>query len=99
MSKYQDGANFERRVRRSLETQGWYVIRSAGSHGLVDLIAFRQGEVWLMQNKISGTDTRHNKEQLLELANDNGFRAFIVSRGDKHTRYSIIFEELDSALK
>ena len=95
MSNYDRGSNFERRVKGYLEVKGWYVMRSAGSHGLVDLIALRQGEVWLIQNKIGGMDSKHNKEQLLELAKDNGFRAFLVSRGDKHNQYRIIFEELN----
>lgn len=42
MSKYNKGVNFERRVRKDLENKGYYVVRSAGSKGVFDLIALKQ---------------------------------------------------------
>ena len=53
MSGYSKGANFERRVRKHLEKQGWVVFRSAGSHSPADLIALRTGEVMLIQCQLS----------------------------------------------
>jgi Holliday junction resolvase len=41
MSQYRRGADFERRVRIALETDGYEVIRSAGSKGVVDLVCFK----------------------------------------------------------
>jgi Holliday junction resolvase len=41
MSKYNVGANFERRVKKQLEGKGYYVVRSAGSRGNFDLLAFK----------------------------------------------------------
>lgn len=35
---YQRGANFERLVKKDYETNGWFVVRAAGSHGPADLI-------------------------------------------------------------
>jgi len=43
-SKYKKGVNFEYRVKQKLEEHGYFVVRSAGSHGVFDLIAFPQ--VW-----------------------------------------------------
>ncbi len=40
---YRKGYARELRARRDLESGGWYVIRSAGSRGLVDLVALKSG--------------------------------------------------------
>lgn len=45
MTNYGRGANFERRVVRWYEEQGYDAIRSAGSHGLSDVTAFFAGLV------------------------------------------------------
>ena len=54
MTQYQRGANFEREVKKYLEEMGYYVMRSAGSKGLADLIALKKGKTLLIQCKISG---------------------------------------------
>ena len=41
MTKYTKGRALEYKVKKLLEAQGWYVVRSAGSHGAADLIAFQ----------------------------------------------------------
>ena len=43
MTHYRKGTDFERRVKHELEDAGWFVVRSAGSHGPVDLVAIRAG--------------------------------------------------------
>jgi Holliday junction resolvase len=45
------GANFERRVRAHLDSEGYVTARAAGSRGPFDLIAAKQGEVLLVQVK------------------------------------------------
>jgi len=40
MTPYRRGVAFERRVQHLLERHGWRVIRSAGSHTPVDLVAW-----------------------------------------------------------
>jgi len=40
MGKYSKGANFERDVIKHLEKKGLHCIRSAGSKGIVDIVAF-----------------------------------------------------------
>jgi len=37
---YNSGRNFEYRVKKYLESKGYLVFRSAGSHSIADLIAF-----------------------------------------------------------
>ena len=92
MSKYSVGANFERAAKKKLEKENWYVLRSAGSHSIVDLVCFRGGEVRLLQCKIDGYISPNEREQLLELAAQNGFCAYLVKREGKE----LIFVELTS---
>jgi Holliday junction resolvase len=59
MTPYRRGVAFERRVQHLLERHGWRVIRSAGSHTPVDLVAWPPvetlawlaGQVWVIQCK------------------------------------------------
>jgi len=39
---YNRGRNFEYRIRRFLESRGYLCFRSAGSHSMADIIAFRK---------------------------------------------------------
>lgn len=43
MSHYSIGRAYEYRARRALEADGWLVVRSAGSKGPWDLVAFKDG--------------------------------------------------------
>jgi len=61
MSNYSKGANFERRVRKHFEAEGWVVFRSAGSHSPADLIALKAGEVMLIQCQLNGYFTKAKK--------------------------------------
>lgn len=54
MSNYRNGANLERAIKQSLETDGYYVIKSGGSKGIVDLAAFKPGETLFIQCKLDG---------------------------------------------
>ncbi len=53
ISNYTKGARLERLARASLERHGYRVIRSAGSKGAVDLAAFKQDDILLVQVKAS----------------------------------------------
>ena len=46
MSNYSRGSNFERRVAAWYESNGFDTIRSAGSHGTVDVLAVLGG-MWV----------------------------------------------------
>lgn len=53
MTNYSRGATFERKIKKEYEGDGWYVIRSAGSRGPVDLVAIHwQLGVELIQCKL-----------------------------------------------
>ncbi|MEM3549308.1 MAG: hypothetical protein QXJ23_09940 [Thermofilum sp.] len=50
VTNYERGRAFEYRVKRHLERQGYFVMRSAGSH-FPDLIAVKDGEVLAVEVK------------------------------------------------
>jgi len=39
---YNNGARRERRIMKKLEKEGWFCIRSAGSHSPIDIIAIKR---------------------------------------------------------
>lgn len=51
MTKYSAGADFERRVGAGFALDGYFVVRSAGSRGVCDLVAIKLGQVLLVQVK------------------------------------------------
>lgn len=79
------GTRFERRVRKWLESQGWVAFRVAGSLGLVDLVAVKDGATWLIQCKAYDCDHIHkfNPEPLRELALKCGAKPVLVKRVGK----------------
>ena len=69
MTKYNDGRRFEWKVRDDLTAQGYDVIRSAGSKSKVDLLAFKPGQVLLVQVKRKpGALAPAERMELLRLA-------------------------------
>jgi len=54
LTNYSKGAAFERRCLRFLREQAWGAIRSAGSHKPCDLVAWRKGEVLMIECKTNG---------------------------------------------
>jgi hypothetical protein len=68
-SNYARGAAFERKVQKHLEERGWTVVRAAGSHSPIDLVAIRhRGTIWLIQCRTTGdlTPTEWNHLKALE---------------------------------
>ena len=48
---YQKGRRKEYALKRKLESEGWLVLRSAGSHGFADLVAISETKVIFIQCK------------------------------------------------
>ena len=80
MSKYSVGANFERKLVKTLEADGYFCIRSAGSHSPVDVASFKLGEVKLWQSQIQPYFPPAKREQLIEVARENNFQAWLAYR-------------------
>lgn len=79
MTQYERGANFERRVKRWLEGQGYFVIRSAGSKGPVDLVAVSAYETVLVQCKRGGRISQPEVDALASLKRRLNVKVAVVS--------------------
>jgi len=65
---YRSGVEFERRIRADLETNGYLIIRSAGSKGKIDLLAAKPGQRLAIQCKRHGLLSTSEWNQLIEWA-------------------------------
>lgn len=86
MTQYRRGADFERQLKRYLEGLGYFVIRSAGSKGPVDLVAFdtlypaeRGDKPFFIQCKLSGRISEKNMQYFTEIAEQCGAQAVIAT--------------------
>jgi Holliday junction resolvase len=88
-TQYARGADFERKVRDHLmhDLDACYVVRSAGSRGIVDLVAFFTAPtvhsrpwpvVWLVQCKRGGVLSKDEHELLMSLAAETGGRPMLA---------------------
>jgi len=81
-TQYQLGRSFEYRTRKILEDNGYYVVRSAQSKGLIDLVALKKGEVLIVQCKRGGILDKEEWDSLLELAVAIGATPVFSERSD-----------------
>lgn len=64
---YKNGAIFENQVKRYFEKMGCIAFRSAGSHGLADVIAIsKDGTMFLIQCKKSGIFPKSEIAELIQ---------------------------------
>lgn len=81
MSRYQQGAAVEREVAEHLGNLGYDVVRSAGSKGGADLIAFTDDEMCFVQVKKSDELIRpYERTELLRLARRAGAYALVAHK-------------------
>jgi Holliday junction resolvase len=78
MSNYKRGRNFEYEVRDYYRALGYYVVRSANSKGLADLVALKKGEVLLIQCKLNGLIGSKERKEFVELAEKVGAKPIIA---------------------
>ena len=83
--RYESGVRFERRVMGDLAERGYYCLRSAGSHSMIDVVAIGQ-EVLLVQCKTDGVLSSKDKENLLALEAE-GRVAILASRVNRKLIY------------
>ena len=67
-NRYRSGVEFERRIRLDLETNGYRIIRAAGSKGKIDLLAGKPGQRLAVQCKRTGLLGTAEWNQLIEWA-------------------------------
>jgi len=84
MSRYSKGARLERRVKKLLENLGFFVVRSAGSRGPFDLVAFKCIVFGIQVKTHRYNITVDEKDVMLEVANrHNIIPLFAVKDGRK----------------
>lgn len=83
MTNYRRGYAHEDRARKNLEAQGYYVMRSAGSKGKLDLLAKMpmSEEPWLAIQCGLGHKSKAERKQLVALAVSIGARPVLIERG------------------
>ena len=65
---YANGARLERDAKDNLEADGYWCVRSAGSKGVVDVLAMKPGQMLMVQAKANGVCPPKERAALLELA-------------------------------
>ena len=86
---YNNGARRERRIMKKLEAEGWFCIRSAGSHGPIDIIAIKplqevEGNnapsilLRFIQSKKTGYLTPQERKEKEELEQKLGIRIQVM---------------------
>ena len=80
MSNYSRGANFERRVARILDADGYFTVRSSGSHGVADIVAIKAGVIMLVQCKINGVLSPADRVALFEVCQRAGAVPLVAYR-------------------
>jgi Holliday junction resolvase len=70
MTSYSRGYYGEKKARRQLEDDGYFVVEARGSHGVADLVAIKPGQILVVQVKrtTSGRLDPLERQQLWELA-------------------------------
>jgi Holliday junction resolvase len=58
LTNYSRGAAFERKIKKQYEAEGYYVIRSAGSKGPLDLVALKHDSFVFIQCKLRKPTSR-----------------------------------------
>lgn len=89
-TNYRTGVRLEYRAMELLTRRGWYVVRSAGSHGLADIVALSpvDGHVVLVQCK-TGRLTHESWQRLREVA--TRYRAVPVIAAWNETRRRVVW--------
>jgi len=70
VTNYQRGRAKEYRVKKKLEQQGYYVIRSAGSHSYFDLIAIHKEKREILLIQVKKRATKKDRELYEKLAKE-----------------------------
>ena len=89
-SNYRTGARLENDVKAILTEDDWVAVRAAGSHGIVDVMADKYGEVWLIQCRKSGYLFKNEREELIALAKKHKAVPILVYK----VKGGIVFQEV-----
>ncbi len=90
MGRYAKGAKLENQVREILEEDGWVAVRSAGSHGVIDVLGVKQNEKWFIQCRVNGNLSQDERVELINLAVEHSAIPILAYK----QKANIIFEEI-----
>ena len=90
---YVQGRAFEYKVVTIFRRKGYFVVRSAGSHGVADLVAHKKGKVPLfIQCKAgSGGISREEQNELFQTASESDAIAVVAT---KENRKPTVFKHI-----
>jgi len=63
-NQYRRGARVERLLKKKLEADGFYVVRSAGSKGVIDILAWNKIGCLAIQVALAGVKTKRDFDKL-----------------------------------
>ncbi len=86
-ARYRKGYRFEMAIYHKFKNAGYFVIRSAGSHGEFDIIAIKDGRILGIQCKYDGRLTKAELERIKETAIKYGILPYLAFA--KNRRYYI----------
>lgn len=90
-SNYRRGVRLEYLLMNQLRAKGYKVTRSAGSHGLIDVIAWNKDEVIFYQvknNRRAYTDD--DIAELMEMPRPKGARVYLAERDGGIAEWNMI---------
>ena len=83
---YKNGRALEYRAKKRLEERGWFVVRSAGSHSPVDLVAVKPDQRPLgVQCKLGSGFTSKERLALRDFCLDMGMTPVLCEKGLRFT--------------
>lgn len=91
--RYVSGRNFEYRVQRILEKGGWLVLRSAGSHGVFDLIAVNGYITVGVQCKANGRISKAEIGKMLEASRGKAIIPALALRKGRGIEWRLVGNE------
>lgn len=68
MGGYIKGRRHEWRAKEMWEKDGAFVVRAAGSKGVADLVAIKNGQAYLIQVKVNRKPSKNEIEKLVDAA-------------------------------
>lgn len=89
-SGYRKGAIFENDIKDILLEDDWAVVRAAGSHGIVDIMAVKYGVIWFIQCRKAGHLSPDERKELISLAKKHKALPILAYK----SKEGIVFEEV-----
>lgn len=94
MTRYHKGRRLEYRVKKLFESQGYFVIRSSGSHTPVDIVAINKDEVVLIQC-CTKKDKKRKAHELSQVVSPKCVRKMVFYLDKQRRRRVMLSEQVD----